>query len=151
MVFQKEKMEYYRTRMLCGFLIGFVFWQIPMLLTSLWSNATVKLIAAFVSPISVIGGVVWMYYLVQVVRFGFMLRKHPEMGKKFNDERIQQTRLKSFTAGFWVLVVLQPILMYLAPATDMTAEGVVMVNIFFAVTSVLVAVLILERARSDEG
>lgn len=134
--------------MLSGFLIGFTFWQIPMLLSYIWpNNETVELVGAILSPIALIGGIVWAYYLFQVVRFVMILRKNPDLNKTLNDERIQHTRLKSFAVGFWVVVMLQAPLFYLAPLVGMTVQGVILTNIFFGVTSALLAFLIFERAQ----
>ncbi|REK59797.1 MAG: hypothetical protein C6W55_00705 [Thermobacillus sp.] len=148
MASQKAKFEQYRIRMLSGFLIGFTFWQIPMLLSYIWpNNETVELVGAILSPIALIGGIVWAYYLFQVVRFVMILRKNPDLNKTLNDERIQHTRLKSFAVGFWVVVMLQAPLFYLAPLVGMTVQGVILTNIFFGVTSALLAFLIFERAQ----
>jgi len=119
-----------------------------MLLSYIWpNNETVELVGAILSPIALIGGIVWAYYLFQVVRFVMILRKNPDLNKTLNDERIQHTRLKSFAVGFWVVVMLQAPLFYLAPLVGMTVQGVILTNIFFGVTSALLAFLIFERAQ----
>lgn len=74
-------------------------------------------------------------------------KKSGLLNKTLNDERIQHTRLKSFAVGFWVVVMLQAPLFYLAPLVGMTVQGVILTNIFFGVTSALLAFLIFERAQ----
>ncbi|TXK76720.1 hypothetical protein [Paenibacillus sp. N3.4] len=142
----KEQLYQSRRVMLIGFLIGITAWEIPRILKYFLAEPILnKYVGLTITLVSLIGWCVWVFYLIKVIRFGKIMKQHPELNKALNDELFQFVRLKSFAVGFWVLLALQVILLLLSSFLDLPARAFPEISIFVAVIACLLAFLRIEK------
>lgn len=138
------QLEKNRTKFIKRSLIGFAIWQLTYLIRYLHLD-TVKLITGFTAIISVIGGIVWAYYLMKIVLLSFLMQKKRPLAISLNNEYFQMIRLKSFTIGFWVILGFVGILFTLSLYVALNIQLVLHILLVVGVISPLVSYLILDK------
>jgi len=144
-------LEKNRTKFIKRSLIGFAAWQLTYLIQHFHYD-TVKIITGFSTIISLIGGIVWAYYLIKIVLLSFLMQKKRQLANSLNNEYIQLIRLKSFTIGFWVVLGLVGILFAFSLFFALNIQFVLHILLVVGVIAPLVSYLILDKdeALDDE-
>ncbi len=99
----KRILEFERRRIisLLWFLVGFAVWQGSRVLEAFAPSFSTA--SPIPTVLALLGWAIWIYHL------GRMLLLKREMSdreeQQMNDERIQKNRRRSFTIGFWVMLV----------------------------------------------
>ncbi len=98
-----------------------------------------------IAIISVIGGIVWAYYLVKIVLLSFRMQKKPPLAISLNNEYYRMIRLKSFTIGFWAILVSVGILFTLSLYVALNIPLVLHLLLVVGVISPLASYLVLDK------
>lgn len=141
---ERAQLEIRRRRVLMGCLIGFIVMQLPYLYHYFTSDSGTEL-SGWSVPISLVGWLIWSYYLIRNVSFTRLLQKKRELAKSLNDEYIQNIRTRSFAIGFWVVLGVVTILLVLSTFIDLNVRFVLFSLIFTAVVASLGSYLIIEK------
>ncbi|GIO31340.1 MULTISPECIES: hypothetical protein [Paenibacillus] len=144
MASEVTQLEKNRTTFIKRSLIGFAIWQLTYLIRYLHLD-TVKLITVFTAIISVMGGIVWAYYLIKIVLLSFRMQKKRRFAISLNNEYFQMIRLKSFTVGFWVILGLVGIFFTLSLFVALNIQLVLHLMLVVGVISPLIYYLILDK------
>ncbi|GAA3401158.1 hypothetical protein ACFFNY_14695 [Paenibacillus hodogayensis] len=142
MASEVTQLEKNRTTFIKRSLIGFAIWQLPYLIQHLHFDT---FITGFITIISVIGAIVWAYYLIKIVRLSFLSQKKRSLAISLNNEYFQMIRLKSFTVGFWVVLGLVGILFVLSLYVALNIRLVLHLLLVVGVISPLVSYLIIDK------
>ena len=135
-----------RRRMLLGFSFGFGFSFIAVFLNILslsLSDLTRLQILFFI--IGFLGWLVWIYYLIRILNLQQSIKSDPEQAAALNDEYIESIRRQSICIAFWVLLVSQGILFLVNMFYPLSAQVVIMVNVFIAAMAVVISFMLLDR------
>jgi|GEM_PF-3452507 len=149
-----NKTEHYnknRRRTLIGFTVSFAIWWGTITLTSIFPS--IKEIAWLYLSLTVIGIAGWIYWTIQLLKIERVkkdMKKDPELCVALNDEFYQHLRLKSFTYAFFVMTLLQAILLLINTFATMTAESILKINLLVVVLAPLITFILLENDQSYE-
>lgn len=132
-------------------LIGFAVWQLAYLFHYL-HVFTLEFITIIVTTISLIGAIVWAYYLVKIVLLSVRMQKQRQLAMSLNNEYYQLLRLKSFAAGFWILLVAIGVSLVLGLYVELNPRLLLHVLLVIGVIGALAGYLILDKdeALDDE-
>ncbi|MDX1443982.1 MAG: hypothetical protein R3270_09470 [Gammaproteobacteria bacterium] len=98
-----DKLEQSRRRMLAGFGVAFLVWQLPEILVAIiplpgWAGPAFSVAA--------IAGVLgFLYYGWRMMSLAGRLADEPELSEGLYDERVRGLRDRAFVVGFWTLLV----------------------------------------------
>jgi len=137
-----SQLEIKRRNVIIGYVVGFAAWQIPYLFHYFNFNAPTS---RWISILSVIGCLVWLYFNFRFIQYSRLLRKKRELARPLNDEYIQAIRLKGFAAGSWILLGSIVTLFVLSFFVDLNAQFVLHLLLIIGVIGTLTSYLILEK------
>lgn len=118
-----DALDQTRRRMLAGFLVAFVAWQVP---TIVQEEVAARMPPGIVGAFSVLGalaGIVWIAYSLRLWRLQRQVAREPAAAAALDDERVREARSRALAFGFWALVVylatarLVAFLLEISPAT----------------------------------
>jgi hypothetical protein len=144
----KESLDQSRRKMLIGFAIGYVVWRGMYIINRFLPDSSILTDSRiFFVIISLTGWLLWTYYLVRLMRFVRIIKKDPSLNDSLNNEYIQYIRLKSIAVAFFILLLVQMILLFISKIIVMNASVIIDINILTAVLSLIIAFLFFDRDR----
>jgi hypothetical protein len=95
------KFEQRRLLSLFWFLVGFLVWQGTAVGQAFFPSVSTYF--PLITGLSLLGWAVWTYHLVRML----LLKREmsDQEHRQMNDERVQKNRWRSFTVGFWAMLV----------------------------------------------
>lgn len=144
----KELLEKSRRKMLIGFAAGFGIWRGSYIFKHLISPSHVfHMILPYLLIISFVGWIIWIYYLIKIIKLSGIIRKDHSLNISLNNEYIQYIRLKAFSVSFIILVLIQPVLLFASFFISITVSIIIDINISIAVLSFIITFLIFDREQ----
>ena len=146
MLNKTEMLNLNRKKMLIGCIIGFSVWQGSRTIISLIPGVeNVKSILLSIIMIGLIGWGYWAFYLFKMLKIMRELKQNPLLAESLNDEFYKHIRLKSFTIGFWILLITQSLLFFINMTYALPFEAVFNINILAGVLSPLIAFILYDH------
>lgn len=140
-----EVLERARRRMLAGFLVAFVAWQLPVVAEELLVEEMAPGIVTASRLVGVVAAVVWMVYSLRLWRLQRLVSRDPEAATALDDERVRQVRARSLGFGFWTLIVYLVAVRLGAFLVALPAAAVAQLGFVVAAASVIGAFLVYDR------
>ena len=141
-----SKLESKRRKFFVGLTVGFIIWQVPYLVSYFTSGKNhMSLSGGWITWVSVAGSVIWAYFLIRMQLESWLLRKNREMAKALNDEYMQLIWIRSFAAGFGVLMAVLAVLFIFSFWIDISAGFVLHAALFTGIISSSLAYLSFEK------
>ncbi|MDR0269652.1 hypothetical protein [Paenibacillus sp.] len=141
-----SRLESKRKRFLVGFIIGFMIWQVPYLVSYFTSGKNhMSLSGIWMTCVSMAGSAIWAYYLIRMLIWSRSLRNNREMAKALNDEYMQLIRTRSYAAGFWVVMALIAVLFVISIWVPLATSFVLHTALFMGVVSSMLAYMRFEK------
>jgi hypothetical protein len=97
------------------------------------------------TPVSLLGWLIWIVSEWQMLKYWQRLKKQPSLLPIFNDELIENHRLKAFAIGFAAMGVTQMLIVAFASSWDFSALLGAKLSIFVGVVATLSAFLMYDR------
>jgi hypothetical protein len=136
---RQQTLDRRRYYCLLWFLVGFVVWQGSRTVQEIWPSLEASLSVGFVTATALVGWGVFTYYLVRLLLMKRRL-SHAER-RQMNDERVRQSRRRSFAAGFWAMLGTTGSVLF---ASGLSSAAVANLLIFVGVGASIAAFLYLE-------
>jgi hypothetical protein len=135
-----------RRKILLGFCFGFGFSLIMVFLNSL-SSQLIMLddYRVIILLLFILGWFIWTYYLIRTIQQQQKIKQDQRLNTALNDEYIQHIRLKSFNIAFWIVLISQGFLYVINMFYGLSAELIILTNIFIAVLAACISFLVLDR------
>ncbi|MEE9371677.1 MAG: hypothetical protein V3V00_01350 [Saprospiraceae bacterium] len=133
-----EKLDKSRYELLKWFTVGWGMWYGGFILKDLISS---KLILGLILLVGLVGGVIFAVNLIRFRRFAKIVNSDSDLKNALNDELMLHNRNKSYTVGYWVLIIVTGIFMLTSIYTDISALIVCEVILYIGILSVLVSSL----------
>jgi hypothetical protein len=139
-----EALDRSRRRMLTGFLVAFLAWQVPAIVLAATQIAH-RGVAVASSLLAAVAGVVWIVYLVRLLRLQREVAGDPEAALALEDERVRQARARAFAFGFWALSLYLLAARFGAFVVELPTAEVVQAGLVVAAASAIGAFLVYDR------
>lgn len=137
-----EKLDKARDRVLKWQIIGWVVWFGTFILKDLIVNRPLVLILMFTG---LIGWALWIVNLIKLQRLAKKINSDSKLKDALNNEWHRFNRYKSFTVGFWAVVVTISCFMGFSAFYDISALLVCQVTLYLGVLSTFIALFIYNR------
>lgn len=150
------KTEFYnqkRRKRLIRFTVGYGIWWGMFTLTSIVPSVQHLYILNIITlGIELLGWAYWSAQLIGLIRAQKELKENVEIGLALNDEFYSYIRHKSFKFSFFVLLIVQALLLIINMFVPVIADVVLKINILIGVIVPLVSFIILEdKQQYEEG
>lgn len=136
-----EKIEQKRSKWLLLNLLGFVLWDgIRILQGYLLTDFRIIL-----TPLELVGGLLWMVSLVQLLRLGKDIKANPLLQAIFNDELVLLHRMQAWKTGFIVVLGTQIAFLLVHLFYPFSAALAAELSIFLGVSASITAFIYFQR------
>lgn len=140
-----EALEQARRRMLMGFLIAFVAWQVPTILEDTVAAQVAPGLARVFGVLAAVGGIVWVVSSLRLWRLQRQVARDPEAAVALDDERVREARSRALVFGFWALVVYMAMARMTAFVLQISAATVSQSGLVVAASAAIGAFLVYDR------
>lgn len=140
-----DALERTRRRMLAGFLVAYVTWQVPTIVQEAAGARMPPGIVGASSVLAALAAVVWIAYSLWLWRLLRQLAHDPAMAEALDDERVEQARSRALAFGFWALLVYLAMARLAAFLLEISAATVAQSGLVVAVAAVIGAFLVYDR------
>lgn len=137
-----EKLDKSRYNLLKWFTIGWTIWFGGFILKDLISN---KLILGLIILIGLFGWIIFFVSLIRFRKLGKIVNSDNDLKNALNDELMLHNRNKSFTVGYWTLIILICIFFLLSVFINISSLIVCEITLYIGILSTLVSSLIYNR------
>lgn len=141
-----EQLDSARRRMLLGFLIAFVAWQTPTLVSDLVGGALPKAAQGGLAILAILAWVTWLVYGTRLWRLRRTIGKDPRIAAALDDERVTNARLRALAFAFWAELVFLVVIRLLAFLRPLPASSVALAGIIVAAVAAIGGFLYYDRA-----
>lgn len=140
-----EALEQARHRMLTGFLIAFVAWQVPTIVQDTLTERAAPLLFRACAVLAAVAAVAWIAYALRLWRLQRQVAEEPMAARVLDDERVREARLRALGFGFWALVVYLTMARLGAFLVDLPTDVVAQAGLLVGVASAIGAFLVYDR------
>lgn len=137
-----EKLDKSRYNLLKWFTIGWIIWFGGFIFKDLISN---KLILGLIILIGLFGWIIFFVSLIRFRKLGKIVNSDSDLKNALNDELMLHNRNKSFTVGYWTLIILICIFFLLSIFINISSLIVCEITLYIGILSTLVSSLIYNR------
>ena len=137
-----EKLNKSRYNLIKWFTIGWAMWFGGFMLKDLISN---NLILVLIILVGLFGWILFAVSLIKFRKLGKIVNSDGDLKNALNDELMLYNRNKSFTVGFWALIILICIFYVLAEFITISAFIVCEITLYIGILSALISSLIYNR------
>jgi len=140
-----------RRRTLINLAAGFAVWWGTITLTSIFPDIReLTWLHMSLITLGLIGCVYWLIHLIRMQKVTKELKENPELSMALNDEFYQHIRFKSFTFAFFIMLLLQALLIIVNVFVSLSSASVLNINILAGVVTPIVTFLVLESGQDCE-
>lgn len=134
-----------RRRMLLGFAIAFMAWQVPTVLDEVLAGRVPDQYGTYLTILAAAAGVIWLVFAIRYVRTARAIARDANAAAALDDERVRDNRSRSYAVGFWTLGGFLIVTRLLALVWDVSASAVSQLGLMLAVVVPIATFLLLER------
>ena len=139
---KNDDLDKLRNRQILGFLIGWVLWYGTLIMRDYISNKTIFNILL---SVGLIGNIIFVFYIIKLIRLSNFLNKNDEKKKALNDELWKENSSKSFSWGFILTMFTTIFLLVISVFCPLSAIVICEIILFVGVVSFLSSFLIFNR------
>jgi hypothetical protein len=140
-----DAMERMRRRMLAGFLVAFVAWQVPTIVREAAGAWMPPGIAGASAVLAALAAIIWIAYSLRLWRLQRQLAHEPAMAEALDDERVKEARSRALAFGFWALLVYLAMVRLAAFLLEISAATVAQSGLVVAAAAAIGAFLVYDR------
>lgn len=137
-----EKLEQKRNKWLLLNLLGFILWDGVRILQSYLLKTEFSIV---LTPLELIGGLLWIISLVQILRLGKSIKENPLLQAILNDELVLLHRMQAWKAGFIVVLGTQIAFLLVHLFYPFSAALAAELSIFLGVSASITAFIYFQR------
>lgn len=134
-----------RRRMLLGFAIAYMAWQVPTVLDEVLAGRIQDQYGTYLTILAAAAGVVWLVFAISYVRAARAIAGDANAAAALDDERVRDNRNRSLAAGFWTLGGFLIATRLLAFVWDLSASAVAQLGLMLAVVVPIATFVVLDR------
>ena len=142
---QVEALERSRRRLMIALVITILLWFVPQILDDLAPAALPHTLRSILVVLGVVGGLLWMGFMLRYNRFQRMVRNRPELRERLDDERIGQLRHQAVYRGWVALLICVAVGVAVAPFVTIPDQALLLTLLLVGVTAPIVFFLWLDR------
>lgn len=134
-----------RRRMLLGFAIAFIAWQVPTVLDEVLAGSVPDRYGVLLTVLAAVAGIVCLVFAIRYVRTARAIARDASVAAALDDERVRAIRNRSYAVGFWTIGGFLIATRLLALGWDLSASAVAQIGLIVAVAAPIVTFVVLDR------
>jgi len=131
--------------MLLGFAIAYMAWQVPTVLDEVLAGHVPGRYRAFLTILAAAAGIAWLAFAASYIRTARVIARDAKAAAALDDERVRESRNRSYAVGFWTLGGFLIATRLLAFAWDVSASAVAQLGLMLAIVVPIATFLVLDR------